>query len=48
MTLMRLRMLADQPAFLLACRYILLPEGGGFQLLRRMEQQLRFAVHGPG
>jgi hypothetical protein len=23
-------------------------EGGGFQLLRRWEQQLRFAVHGPG
>src|SRR6266571_7886188 len=25
-----------------------LPEGGGFQLLRRLEQQLRFAVHRPG
>src|SRR5216683_3192099 len=24
------------------------PEGRGFQLLRRLEQQLRFAVHGPG
>src|SRR6266700_5384963 len=24
------------------------PEGGGFQLLRRWEQQVRFAVHRPG